>query len=94
MNDMHNEKLIEGYLQNTCSSEEAVSVLNWFSTTEGLEFVANCIDKDIEYLDKGYELYFDHPIRSAYMYEKIDNKIILNEQGLLVYMATYFYHPG
>ena len=89
---MHNEKLIEEYLDDTCSVEEARKVLNWFSTNEGMEFVANRFDKDIEYLDN--ELCFDHPIRSVFIFEKINNKIILNELGPLVYLTTYFHHPG
>jgi len=72
---MLNEQLLEKYLQNTCSSEETKSVLNWLSTPGGNAFAAGHFDKDIELIEQENELFTDHPVRSAFIYQEIHSKI-------------------
>ncbi|MDP4208333.1 MAG: DUF4974 domain-containing protein [Bacteroidota bacterium] len=69
------EKLIEAYLQNTCTPEEATTVLKWLSTPEGHEFLESRIEKDIVGIDNGDEYLIDHEVRSAYIYQKINDSI-------------------
>ncbi len=44
--------LIQKYLDNTCSVEEAEIVLDYFNTSEGMKLLSELIDKDIEEIEK------------------------------------------
>jgi len=72
---MFDKQLIEKYLNNSCSAEEANTVLTWFSSAEGIKFVEDRIETDIEFVNEGNECLMDHPVRSVFIFQKINAAI-------------------
>jgi transmembrane sensor len=71
------KNLIEKYLQNECTLEEAKFVLEWISTSEGQQYIAERLNIDINE-DKNFTT--DHPVRSVYIYQQINKEIESNRQ--------------
>lgn len=73
------EKLLEKFLDNKCTPEEAQDVLEWISTYEGRLVAESRFDKDIVLLEDSGQNIDDQEIRTTHMFRKIMEKIIADE---------------
>jgi ferric-dicitrate binding protein FerR (iron transport regulator) len=68
-------RLIEGFFQNTCTLEEAKGILKWLSAPEGIQYLSDRFDIDRAAIEHGTEFLPDHDIRSSYIFEEIAKQI-------------------
>jgi len=66
---------LEKFLNNTCTPEEAEAILTWWATPEGGKFAAEQLDLDMNKPEVEVILPEVHPIRSAYMFQQIQDTI-------------------
>lgn len=70
------EPIIEKALSNEASPEEAKTVVRWFGTPDGQNWLSERMDADNNGVKEGTEEdYIDHPIPSDTMFEKIMEKV-------------------
>lgn len=72
--NMDREK-VERFFRNTCSSEEAEEVLDWFSEPEGKAFLQKKLDQDIDLLKDERIKPLVTEIRSEKMWDAIEGEI-------------------
>ena len=65
--------LVEKYLKNECSKEEAKTVVAWFKTREGQAYLRLNLDKHLELADDAGYLMLDHEIPSEEMFQRISD---------------------
>jgi transmembrane sensor len=75
MSNKPDNRLIEGFFQNTCTLEDAKSVLCWLSSIEGIQYLSGRFDIDRAAIEQGVEFLPDHDIRSTYIFEQIAQQI-------------------
>jgi ferric-dicitrate binding protein FerR (iron transport regulator) len=73
------EKLLEKFLDNKCTPEEARDVLEWISSYEGRLVAENRFNKDIVLIENSGRNIDDQEIRITRMFKKIMEKIIADE---------------
>jgi transmembrane sensor len=73
------EKLLEKFLDNKCTPEEAQDVLEWISTYEGRLVAESRFDKDIVLIEDSDQSIDNQDIRTTRMFKKIMEKIIADE---------------
>lgn len=70
-----NQQLIEKFLNNTCTVEEAEQVVTWFSTTEGQHYLAKRLEEDARLLQDERIKPMLPELDSAQMWREIDGNI-------------------
>ncbi len=79
MQTIPDEKLLEKFLENKCTLEEARAVIKWVSSSEGRLIAENQFDKDMALMENSGQDIDNKDIRTAYMFKKIMEKIIADE---------------
>ena len=74
-----NEKLLEKFLDNNCTRNEAKIVLEWIASREGQSFLEKQFDKEISLVGPSDQKINDQEVRSTYMYQQILQKINAKE---------------
>lgn len=83
---MIGEEKIEKVLHGYATEEEAEQVAKWFATGEGQKYLSERIDDDFASMREGYEeIYVDHEIPSAEMFEKINKNIGRRKTGKIIF---------
>lgn len=70
-----NQDLIKRYFTHTCTPEEVERVKRWFATTEGQEYLAWWMNKDIEEWSRTEKLDLDHEVPTGVIFERIERTI-------------------
>jgi len=73
------EKLLEKFLENKCTPEEARDVLEWITSPEGRLVAENRFDKDIVLMENPDQHIDNQDVRKAHMFRQIMDKIIADE---------------
>lgn len=69
--DTFDQDLVERYLRNECSKEEAKKVVAWFKTHEGQAYLKLNLDKHLNRADESGYFLLDHEIQSEEIFQKI-----------------------
>ena len=87
--------LVEKYLKNECSKEEAKTVVAWFKTREGQAYLRLNLDKHLELADDAGYLMLDHEIPSEEMFQRIsDLKIRKGYRVRAIALSNWFKAAG
>ncbi len=69
------ESLLQKFLDNKCTPEEASEVISCVSDPEGKRIFENQFEKDVAFLENGYQFNEDQLIPSIEIYQRIHDKI-------------------
>lgn len=72
--------LIDKFLHNTCTPEEAGVVLSWLSSPEGQVFAESLLERDITAAGTEHDLVPDHPVPTLKMFREVHRAINAHEQ--------------
>jgi ferric-dicitrate binding protein FerR (iron transport regulator) len=75
MHTTPDEKLLEKFLDNKCTPEEARDILEWVSSPEGRLVAENRFNKDIVLMENSDQHIDNQEIRTAHMFRQIMRKI-------------------
>lgn len=81
MHTTPDEKLLEKFLEDKCTPQEARNVLEWISSPEGQLIAKNQFDRDIVLIEKPDQNLDNQEVRTAHMFRQIIQKISTNQDS-------------
>lgn len=81
MHTTPDEKLLEKFLDNKCTPEEARDIIEWISSPDGQLIAGIQFDKDIVLMENADQGIDDRQIRTSYIFKQIMEKINAEESN-------------